>query len=50
MPKKTRVVIYLEAAQLAVLSHLKAATGASIAELCRRAVAEWISKHKPRPG
>jgi Ribbon-helix-helix protein, copG family len=43
MPK-IRVVIYLEASQIAALQRLKAKTGASIAELCRRAIADWTKK------
>jgi hypothetical protein len=40
--QKTRVVIYLDEAERAALQKLKINTGASIAELCRRAIASWL--------
>lgn len=48
MSKKTRVVIYLDLGQLTALQSYKERTGASIAELCRRAVDAWIKTQQGR--
>jgi Ribbon-helix-helix protein, copG family len=47
MPKR-RVVIYLDEPQHLELQRLKSKHGASVAELCRRAIAEYLkhNRHK----
>jgi putative ubiquitin-RnfH superfamily antitoxin RatB of RatAB toxin-antitoxin module len=41
---KVRVVIYLAADQVEALKRLQVKTGASVAELCRRAIGTWLKR------
>jgi hypothetical protein len=41
---KVRVVIYLAADQVEALKRLQVKTGASVAELCRRAISTWLKR------
>ena len=54
MATKTRVVIYLDVATVAALRALRAKGGASLSELCRRAIAAGLatihSGDKNEPG
>jgi hypothetical protein len=42
--QKTRTVVYFDPAEREALERISANTGASIGELVRRAVAEWLKK------
>lgn len=46
MPRKRRVVIYVDEPQYAALKRLQRNTGASIAELCRRCISAMIEAKK----
>jgi hypothetical protein len=43
---KERTVVYFDPAEREALQKLSEKTGAPVAELVRRAVREWLQKHK----
>jgi hypothetical protein len=47
--RKIRTVIYLEKRESESLKKLSERTGAKITELARRAIAEYLTKHKGKP-
>jgi hypothetical protein len=44
--KKVRTVVYLEKQQQEMLNKFSDQTGAPVTELVRRAISEYIAKHK----
>ena len=48
--QKYRTVVYFDPAEIEGLKKLSAKNGAPVAELVRRAVAEYLKKQAPRKG
>jgi hypothetical protein len=43
---KTRMIFYIDPAQRKALDKISAKTGAPVAELIRRAIADWLERYR----